>query len=79
MRVVEFVTHKLVVPFQILYKKEGKLHKIWPFFPALLIWRDIYLYRHLNYFFFYPLPFDEIFLTAEMRKTRKITIRKTIS
>ena len=28
MGVVECVTHKLVVPFQVLYEKEGKLHNI---------------------------------------------------
>ena len=33
MGVVECVTHKLVVPFQVLYEKEGKLHKIWLFHP----------------------------------------------
>ena len=44
MGVVECVTHKLVVPFQVLYEKEGKLHNIWPLF-ALAIWRNIYLYK----------------------------------
>ena len=33
MGVVECVTHKLVVPFQVLYEKEGKLHNIWLFHP----------------------------------------------
>ena len=42
MGVVECVTHKLVVPFQVLYEKEGKLHNIWPFFSALAIWRGIF-------------------------------------
>ena len=53
MGVVECVTHKLVVPFQVLYEKEGKAT---PEFEL----------------FFYPLRFDEIFLTAEIRKAREI-------
>ena len=79
MGVVECVTYKLVVPFQVLCEKEGKLHNIWPFF--LPLWFDeIFIYTDIWIIIFsiYPLQFDEIFLTAEIRTTRKITIRKKI-